>query len=294
MVRGSEVSELAERQHGVVARRQLLAAGISSSAVIRMTSSGWLTPIHAGVFLVAGSPLDREARWMAAVLAAGDGALLSHRSAGELWGLLEPIEGPCHVTVSHGRRTHAGLVLHRTRRPPRLDVRSSIPVTCPSRTLLDVAAGLSPRRLERAVEAADRHLLLEIAELTRLIEISRGRKGMGVLRSVLARFRPVPETRSELERRFLRLCREAGLPPPAVNVPVAGIEVDFLWRQARVVVEVDGYAFHRDRAAFERDRRRDAALQRIGHRVIRLTDRRVVGEPAAVIRDVRALLASPR
>jgi very-short-patch-repair endonuclease len=284
------VSELAKGQHGVVSRRQLLAAGVSGSAMRRMTASGWLDPIHAGVYLVAGGSLTREAAWMAAVLAGGESALLSHRSAGELWGLVEPIEGPCHVTVTHGRRTHAGIVLHRTRHPAARAVRYRIPVTAPSRTLLDLAAVLSDRRLSRALEAADRHQLLDITELTRLCEASSGRKGTGRLSSLLARYRSLPETRSELERRFLRLCREAGLPPPAINVPVAGVEVDFLWPGARVVVELDGYAFHRDRAAFERDRVRDAKLQLAGYRVLRVTYRRLVEEADAVIAEVSALL----
>ncbi|MGH2990929.1 MAG: endonuclease domain-containing protein [Solirubrobacterales bacterium] len=163
-------------------------------------------------------------------------------------------------------------------------------MTTASRTILDLAAVLSTRALERAIEATDRHRLLDIAELTRLCETSRGRKGTTRLSSLLALHRPLPETRSELEHRFLRLCREAGLPQPAVNTPIAGIEVDFVWPDAQLVVELDGYAFHRDRASFERDRRRDSALQLAGHRVLRVTHRRLMEEPSAVVAELRALL----
>ncbi len=273
----------------MVARRQLLGAGVSGAGVVRMTNSGWLTPIHAGVYLVAGGSLTREARWIAAVLAAGTGSALSHRSAAELWGILDAIEGPVHVTVRHGRRTHVGIVLHRTRDPDR-DLRHGIPVTRPSRTVLTLAASLPARPLERAIERADRLGLLDIAELTRLCEASRGRKGTVRLSSLLARYRPLPDTRSELERRFLRLCREAGLPRPAVNVPVAGLEVDFLWREARLVVELDGYTFHRDRGSFERDRRRDVALQLAGYRVVRVTHWRLTDEREAMVAELRGLL----
>jgi very-short-patch-repair endonuclease len=285
-------------QHGVVARRQLLAASVSNSTIARMISSGWLIRVHAGVYALAGIPLTRYARWMAAVLAAGRGAVLSHTSAGALWGFIAPLPGPVHVTVPHenglarARDGRRGIILHRTRDlpDPQRDTRQRIPATSASRTLLDLAGLLSPMQLRRALEAADRLDLLHIEELTRLREQRRGRKGTGRLRSLLARHRPLPDTRSELERRFLRLCQDAGLPMPAVNVPVEGLEVDFLWPDLRLVVELDGYAFHRDRAAFERDRRRDAALQLAGYRVIRVTHRRLVEEPAAVVAELRALL----
>lgn len=285
------VVELARRQHGVVARRQLLAAGVSNSAVGRLLASGWLTRVHAGVYAVAGRPLAMHGRWMAAVLAGGRNALLSHTSAGAMWGIVEPIAGPVHVTVRGGRRRRRGIMFHRA---CVLDgartTRDRIPLTAPSRTLIDLATALSPGRLAHAIERADHHQLLDIPELTRLCEASSGRKGTGRLSSLLAHHRPLPETRSELERRFLRLCRGAGLPQPAVNVPVGGIEVDFLWPGARVVVELDGYAFHSDRAAFERDRERDARLQLAGYRVLRVTHRRLVEEPDAVITEVAALL----
>ncbi len=258
-----------------------------------MTASGWLTPIHAGVYRVAGSSLTRKAGWMAAVLAGGNGAALSHRSAGELWAMLDPIEGPIHVTVPHGRRTHTGIVLHRTRDPDHHAARDGIPVTTPSRTLVELAATLPSARLSRAVETADRHGLLDITELTQLCEAGTGRKGTGRLHSLLARFRPFPDTRSELERRFLRLCRDAGLPRPAVNVPIGGTEVDCVWPSQRLVVELDGYAFHRDRGSFERDRRRDARLQLAGYRVVRITHRRLREEPEAMAAELRALLGLP-
>jgi very-short-patch-repair endonuclease len=285
------VVELASRQHGVVARRQLLAAGVSSAAVGRMITSGWLTRLHAGVYLVAGRQLDPLARRMAAVLAAGSEAVLSHTSAGALWEIVEQVPGPVHVTVRSGRRRRRGIILHRDSDLDRFrTVHKRIPVTTPSRTILDLAAILSPRRLQQAAETADRRGLLDTPELTHLCEATRGRKGTGRLRSLLARHQPLPETRSELERRFLRLCRDAGLPWPAVNVPVAGLEVDFLWRAARLVVELDGYAFHRDRASFERDRRRDAALQLAGHRVVRITHRRLAEDAASVQAELKALL----
>ncbi|MGH2963659.1 MAG: type IV toxin-antitoxin system AbiEi family antitoxin domain-containing protein [Solirubrobacterales bacterium] len=240
------MAEIARRQHGVVARRQLLAAGVSGAAVARMTASGSLTAVHAGVYRVAAIPSTREAGWIAAVLAGGNGAALSHRSAGELWDMLDPIEGPIHVTVPHGRRTHAGVLLHRSRDRDRHTVRKGIRVTTPSRTLVALAATSSNRRLVQAIDRADHHGLLDIPELARLCEASRGRKGTARLSSLLAHHRSIPQTRSELERRFLRLCRDAGLPRPAVNVPIDGIEVDFVWPSQRLVVELDGYAFHRD------------------------------------------------
>jgi very-short-patch-repair endonuclease len=149
---------------------------------------------------------------------------------------------------------------------------------------------LSLRRLERAVENADRLRLLDISELGRVCEHGQGRKGSGNLRSLLAQYHPLPETRSELERRFLRVCREAGLPPPAVNVPVAGLEVDFLWPAAGLVVELDGYAFHHDRASFERDRRRDATLQAAGYRVVRITHWRLANDAASVVAELGVML----
>jgi very-short-patch-repair endonuclease len=135
--------------------------------------------------------------------------------------------------------------------------------------------------------------VLDLDELAQLCRTSSGRKGTGRVASLLAHYRPLPETRSELERRFLRICREAGLPPPAVNVPVAGLEVDFLWPAARLVIELDGYEFHRDRASFERDRRRDAILQLAGYRVLRVTHRRLVEETASVVAELRTMLGSP-
>lgn len=163
-------------------------------------------------------------------------------------------------------------------------------MTTPARTLLDLAGILSPTRLGRAFEAADRLELVDLPALAALCAAARGRKGIGHLRSIVAQHRELPWTRSELERRFLRLCDGAGIPRPAVNVPVEGYEVDFLWPRQRLVVELDSYSFHRARAAFERDRKRDATLQLAGHRVLRLTDRRLVQEESSVVRGLRELL----
>ncbi|MGH2993485.1 MAG: type IV toxin-antitoxin system AbiEi family antitoxin domain-containing protein [Solirubrobacterales bacterium] len=285
--------ELAARQHGVAARRQLLAAGVSSSAIGRLIASGWLTRLHAGVYAVAGHPQTPHARWMAAVLACGAGAVLSHASAGMLWEIVERRPGPAHVTAPSGRHRRQGIILHRGRD---LDVsgtvHNGIPVTTPSATILDLAAALSARRLERSLEAADRRELLDVAELSRICE-TRGRKGTRRLHSLLAQYRRLPATRSELERRFLLLCDRARLPKPAVNVPVEGLEVDCLWPAKRVVIELDGYEFHRGRAAFERDRRRDATLQLAGYRVLRVTHRRLAEDAGSVVAELRTLLGSP-
>jgi len=286
--------DLAGRQHGVVARRQLLATSVSSAAVGRMITSGWLARVHAGVYLVGGHPQTPHARWMAAVLAGGADAALSHTSAGALWQIVDQLPGPPHVTVPGGRHRRLGVVFHRGRDLDRAGtVHKCIPVTTPSRTILDLAAVLSARRLGQAVEKADRHGFLDVIELTRLCETTHGRKGTGRLRSVLADHRPFPDTRSELERRFLRLCDRARLPKPAVNVPVEGLEVDCLWPAKRVVIELDGYEFHRGRAAFERDRRRDATLQLAGYRVLRVTHRRLVEDAGSVVAELRTLLGSP-
>ena len=233
---------------------------------------------------------------MAAVLACGDDALLSHRPAAAVWGIAKSDGGRVHVTVP-GRSRHglARVVVHRVRslHPDDRAVRDGIPVTSIARTLLDFAETAREDQLQRGFDEAERQGLLDMRAVGQLLDRSSGRRGQRALRAVISAWAPEPEfTRSDLERAFLALCREAGLPRPAFNLWVAGHEVDAVWPDRRLVVEVDSYEFHRTRAAFERDRKRDADLQVAGYRVLRVTYRRLVHEPAAVAESIRSLLAT--
>lgn len=232
---------------------------------------------------------------MAAVLACSKGALLSHQSAAALWQFRTTSRAQVDVTVpGRTRRGRPGVALHLVRNlhPDDGTARDRIPVTTVARTLLDLGEALSPTQLQRAFEEADRLELIDMRAIEQLLERSRGRRGLKPLAALLATHRgPAPPIRSELERLFLDLCHRADLPPPTVNARVEGWEVDALWREQRLIVELDGYAFHGDRASFERDRTRDATLQLAGYRVLRVTHRRLETEPAAVADTVRSLLA---
>jgi hypothetical protein len=166
-----------------------------------------------------------------------------------------------------------------------------IPVTSVARTLLDLAEVVRPRELGRAFEEAERQSLLDMRALKNLRARSHGRHSLALLDALLAEARPPPkDTRYELEHRFLDLIRETGLPPPATNVLIEGFLVDAVWPKQRLVIELDSRAYHDTRAAFERDRVRDAALQVAGYRVLRITWKRLHAEPEAVVADIRALL----
>ncbi|HMC06967.1 MAG TPA: DUF559 domain-containing protein [Solirubrobacterales bacterium] len=197
------------------------------------------------------------------------------------------------MSIGRSRRPRRpGIAVHRSRRLAAGDrtVRWRIPVTTSARTLFDLATVVSPTQLRRAFEAADRLELLDMKRLARLCDGAGPRKGIGRLRAFVADHRPLPATRSDLERRFLRFCQERGLPMPAVNVPLAGYEVDAYWPDHELVVELDGYGTHRGRTSFESDRARDAAIQVAGCRVIRVTDRRLRREAAQLEPELRALL----
>ena len=246
--------------------------------------------MHRGVYAVGHARLSRQGRWLAAVLAHGPGALLSHQSAGALWGLA-PERGPVDVTAQSGRRGRKGIRLHRALfLPEERTARAAIPVTSVARTLVDLAETLDPDRLSRAYEEADRLRLLVTAEIERVCERSHGRRGLRPILALLAESAHAETTRSPLEDRVLSLCREHGLSTPRTNVEILGHEVDAYWPNARLVVEADSFEFHRHRAAFERDRARDAAMQADGYRVVRLTHRRLEREPEDVAAELRRLL----
>ena len=221
--------------------------------------------------------------------------MASHHSAAWIWALKPPGTADFHVTVP-GRTRHGQdrVQLHSVRALHARDstLRDGIPVTTVARTLLDLAEVLRPRQLERVVEEAERLRLFDLREVEDLCARSHGRRGIRALKAALADAIEPPATRSELERRFLDLCRDAGLPTPSVNAAVLGYEVDALWPDARLVVELDGYGFHHGRAAFERDRARDAALQVAGYRVLRITDRHLRTGGARLIGQLAALRAS--
>jgi hypothetical protein len=275
-----DLAKVARVQHGIVTTKQLLEAGLTSAAISKRVRRGRLFRIHQGVYSLGHDGLNREARWMAAVLACGSGAALSHGAAAVHWGLLRPLDGPIDVTVptQNGRRRRRGVRVHRcgtlkahfkttgfeTRLAP-MTVRNFIPVTTVARTLVDIRATLPPRLVRRAVRQAEFFGL-----------------GLGEIKT--------DRTRSDLERYFLRLWGRGHRPPPEVNVPIDGMTVDFLWRDARLVVETDSYATHGGTVAFEEDHERELRLRRLGYAVHRFSELQLEVEPEAVVEDVVAAL----
>jgi very-short-patch-repair endonuclease len=282
-----EIAALAARQHGLVTRAQLLGAGIAVHAVDRRVKDGRLQPLHRGVYRV-GPVVARHAREMGAVLACGPGAVLSHRSAAALWEMLpRPSRStPIEVILPRGDRgRRPGIRAHRFSGLPPGDSTTiaGIPITTPARTLLDLASVAGTRELERAVAQVERRELARPGELLSLVNRHRRRPGTPALLALLAPDARPAWTRSEAEERLLALIGKGQLPRPEANVRVEGYEVDFLWREARVVVEVDGFAFHSSEKRFENDRRRDAQLAAAGLRVMRVTWRQMEVEPEAVL-----------
>lgn len=284
--RDRRVAGLAAVQWGVVDHDQLLAAGFSASGVSRAVAAGRLHRRHHGVYAVGHPALRREGVWLAAVLACGPGAVLSHRSAATLWDLRPAGRVSIDVTVRSRRRPAAGITVHHTARldPTEITVHDAIPVTSVSRTLADLAGVLNARALERTLERAE---ALQVLDVPSLLASVAHRPGAPVVRRILSEWEPV-RTRSELEVALLRLVRRSGLPAPVVNGRVGEFEVDLLWEGPRVVAEADSIQFHLTRAAMERDRARDAVLARSGHRVLRFTDRQVRHRPHEVIGALRA------
>jgi very-short-patch-repair endonuclease len=281
------VAALARRQQGVVTLAQLADAGLGRPAVVHRVAQGRLTRYHRGVYLVGPLPAQFSVE-MAAVLACGEGAVLSHHSAAAIWEIRPRHAGPVHVTVPcRAPRPRAGIKVHRTNRTHSLNaaVRHGLPLTTPPRTLRDLATRLPQHELDRATEQAQ---ILGLTTRDEIAETIDGRPGAAALRRAL--YDEPTLTRSEAERRLLRLIRDARLPRPETNARVAGYEVDLLWRDRRLIVEVDGFAFHGSRRAFERDRARDVDLQAAGYRVVRFTWRQITQQPHAVVARLAVLL----
>lgn len=273
---------------------QLHAAGLQRGAIDLRVRAGRRHRVHRGVYAVGHLHLTLRGRLWAAVLACGGpgAAVLSHRSAAALWDLLPP---PARIEVTTRRRSAstASLRVHRSTTLAGDDVTAvdGLPVTSVTRTLVDLADVLALHRLERACHRADVLRRLDATELAQRLTALPGRRTRGLRLALAGLALHGPElTRSELEERFLVLVARERLPRPEVNVTVVGLEVDALWRAQRLVVELDGAAAHLITRAFERDRRRDAALQVAGLRVVRFTWRQVVHEPSDVTATLRALL----
>jgi very-short-patch-repair endonuclease len=282
------IVELAGRQHGVVSRVQLRGLGLRDDAIDWQVRRRRLHRVHQGIYVVGYPSLTRNGHFMAAVLACGDQAALSHVSAAVLWGMLSN-EGKIHVTAPTCR-ARSGLVVHwAALEEGEVWARAGIRVTTPARTLIDLADVAPKRTLERALDEAE-FLRLDCTGLAP----KRGRAGCGRLMRVLTTHRPgSTRTRSHLEEMFLALCDKHNLPRPEVNVHVEGYECDFVWREQRLIVETDGAVAHGTTRALNRDPSRDAELMIAGWRVWRVTYERLFREPDAVAEQLMGLGITP-
>jgi very-short-patch-repair endonuclease len=293
---GAAIAALAARQHGVVARRQLTAMGMTPAAVDWQLQRGRLHYVRRGVYHVGPlpQPLSRE---MTAVLLCGDAACLSHGSAAALLGMLERrARDGIHVTALRNRRVPDWIQLHRVRRlaEDEATLHDHIPITTPARTLLDLAGEAPSADVEHAMIEAVRRRLTDRAAIARLIERHPARRGVPLLRELLERAENPQLTRSEAERRLREIIRGAELAAPRMNVRVAGYEVDAFWPKERVIVEVDGFALHSSHSAFQRDRRRSVDLSADGNTVLRITWHQLTRRPLVVAARLGAILAIAR
>ena len=279
---------LARRQHWVVTRSQLLELGYSARAIERRLANGRLHRLWRGVYAVGRPDVGRLGSWMAAILRCGPGAVLSHGDALALWGIAPRPRGPIEVSVPlRISRRAPGISVHRRAALSSSDItrHHGIPVTTVVCTLVDQAARVGGRRLEAAVNEADKLGLTTPPALREALTGLGGRPGVRVLRALLDR-RTFRLTRSELERRLLPLARQAGLGPPETGMWLNGFEVDFYWPDLGLVVETDGLTYHRTPAQQTRDRLRDQAHTAAGLTPLRFTHEQVHYEPEHVQRTL--------
>jgi predicted transcriptional regulator of viral defense system len=293
------IGELAAAQHGLISLEQLGSLGLTETAVHQRADAGKLHRVHQGVYAVGHVPQTREARYMAAVLACGPEAVLSHRSAADLLGIKESRRARIDVTAPGRRgRSPRGIGAHRDgslAAADRTEV-NGIPCTSVARTLLDLAAVEPIWELRRAVGEAEVKRILDKGAVRDLIKRSKGRRGVARLRLVLDEIHPeTKRTPSYMERLFLGMCTRAALPSPEVNVTLRigreEFKPDFLWRDAGLIVEADSRQFHDTDMAFLDDRRREQRLQLAGWRVSRCTWWEIEHEPRRLAETIRALLA---
>jgi hypothetical protein len=290
---------LAERQHGVVALSQLQSLGLGRSGVSRRTAAGRLYRIHRGVYAVGRPHLTERGRWMAAALAYGPRAVVSHRSAAALHGIRRDNRGTTDVTLpGPSVRPRPAIEVHRstTLGPADVTTVDGIPCTTVARTLVDLGDVVDRRGVERAVDQAEVLQMFDLRAVEAALARAGPRRGAGVLRAVLEDYEGPTLTDRELEERFLALCKTASLPSPAVNAWVTldggvAYKADFLWRTEKLIAETDGRDVHTTRRAFEHDRLRDQRLTLAGFTVVRFTWRQVRRDPRRVSGALQGLLA---
>jgi very-short-patch-repair endonuclease len=293
------IGALASKQHGVVSRRQLLDAGLGEKPIASRVRNSRLLRLHRGVYAVGHAELRREGRWLAAVLASGPDAVLSHRSAASLHGL-RPFSGTAiDVATPVHRASAPGIRVHARQRLDAADCTrlSGVPVTTVARTLVDLAGVVPADHLLRALRRAEELRTFDLHAIEAALARTSGRPGRGhaAMRAALAeaRARATQLTRRALEERFLTLVTRARLPQPRTNVwfPALDFEADALWPEERVAVELDGWEHHRTRDAFHRDRAKANTLTLAGWTVLRFTHDDVVRRPAPTAAAIRAALA---
>lgn len=293
------IGALAGRQHGVVARRQLLAMGMSGKAIRGRVERGSLHQIYRGVYVVGVRRISRKGRWMAVVLACGPGAVLSHRAAGCLHGFLFPSLDRLEATVPPSRRARRpGITCHEADlAPDEVTEIDNIPVTSVFRTLFDLAGDLNPRQLERAWKEVKVKRMTDRVPIAVMLDRHKGKRGVSAIRRLYGSTRPIPVTRNEFEERFLSVLDASDLPRPRFNPPLhlrgQFFEPDCLWEPQRLIAELDGGEVHNTDHAFQSDRRRDRILIAEGYRTIRITWDQLRDEPDEVVADIRAALGRP-
>jgi very-short-patch-repair endonuclease len=292
------IGAIAARQDDVITREQLLDAGLGRGALEHRVRSGQIRRLFPGVYLFGYAPPSARQLILAAVLSRGNGAVASYSSAAYLWGMVRQAGAEVHVTVTRrGVRCPPGIALHRVAELDPCDVTQAdgISVTTPARTLLDMAATSPPADVGDAMTEAFVHRLVSAAQIKAQIDrVGPGRRGRARLLELVEPERAHGYTRSRAERRLRRLLKPSGLPMPRFNVWVNGHRVDAVWARERLIIEVDGYDTHGNRASFESDRRRDQDHVAAGYRVIRITWRQLVREAERVlVRIAQALAAGP-
>jgi very-short-patch-repair endonuclease len=291
---GTRAAELAGRQFGVVARRQLVALGMTRGTIDRWIKQGRLHRVHQGVFLLGHDVPAPLAREQAALLAAGDGSVLSHRTSARLDGYIEEDDdAPIHVTTRRHRGRPRGVVVHTSTRigPGDTAYRHDLRVTTPARTLLDLAEIADSVELERALETAFARRRVNERQLRAVIERTPGRRGGRRLTALLDYRGGAGFTRSWAEDRLRRLARAADLPGFVCNDRVAGYEVDFHFVGHGVIVEVDSWRYHSGQADFTRDRRKWAHLRARGYEVVGVTAQELEHQPEAAIARIATAVA---